>query len=281
MVQSGTSGGADAAGGFFFQAGIAAWAAVSVLAARSVTPSWGLNPTVYFTEVRCETGLPVDDILIITSESGGVYLQAKRGIALQSAPESPLGSTIGQFVKHFLSQRHKGPSESPWERALDPERDRLVLVTSGKAASWATTELPDVLDRFRLDARHPSLTQAAKNKVQRRAAEVFTAHARAFWHLAEQTYPSERDLRELFSVMRVDSLDVRIDGSGYDDTAAMNTLREAVLSDPAQAETAYKLLKEYCGTLVAKRNGANRDELQRQLVRHSLAAWVPMTLPAL
>jgi tetratricopeptide (TPR) repeat protein len=72
--------------------------------------------------------------------------------------------------------------------------------------------------------------------------------------------------------MRVDAFDVRTDGvDGRDDIAAMDRLRDAVLSEPGQSETAYKLLKDFCAALVSNRSGANRGELQRELMRNNLA----------
>ena len=62
MTQSGSAGGAAGAGGFSFQDSVTAWAAVGVLAEQAVTPRWGLDPATFFTEIRCETGLPVDDL---------------------------------------------------------------------------------------------------------------------------------------------------------------------------------------------------------------------------
>ena len=271
MLQSGTGGGAAAAAGFSFQDSIGAWAAVDVLAEQAATPRWGLEPTVFYTEIRCETGLPVDDLLIVTSAEGGVYLQAKRYITLSPGEDSDLASVISQFVRHFLAQRSQMPGRHPWERPLDPERDRLVLMTDGRAPKWAKVHLPTVLERFRRDSQLVMLPEAATSKEERVAANTLLSHAQTLWRRLEGGEPTAVDLRTLFSLIRVDFLDLRIDGiDGREDIAAMDKLRRAVLENPSQAETAYKILKGYCKTLTATRSGTDRADLLRTLLRSGI-----------
>src|SRR5208337_4958930 len=121
MTQSGSAGGAAGAGGFSFQDSVTAWAAVGVLAEQAVTPRWGLDPATFFTEIRCETGLPVDDLMVITSAGGAVYIQVKRSLRLSDKPDSDLASAIDQFVRQYLAQRSGSRGRHPWERPLDRE----------------------------------------------------------------------------------------------------------------------------------------------------------------
>ena len=51
----------------------------------------GSNVTLLYRD-SLRTGLPVDDLLIITSAEGGVYLQAKRSIKLSPGEDSDLAS---------------------------------------------------------------------------------------------------------------------------------------------------------------------------------------------
>jgi hypothetical protein len=269
MLKSRVVGGAAAAGGFSFQDSVAAWAAVDLLAEQAATLRWGLDPSVSYCEIRCETGLPVDDLMIITSSGGAVYVQAKRGVKLSSGADSQLGSAVDQFVRHFLSQRSHGPGQHPWERPLDEDRDRLVLVTDGNAPKWATLHLPALLDRFRRDPVWTDLTDAAKNKDENYAAKMILSHAKSSWRRSVGKVPTATDLRELLSLVRIDSLDARPDGvPGRDDLTAMDKLRQAVLVVPNQAETAYGLLKLHCRTLAANHGRTDRGDLQRVLLRN-------------
>jgi hypothetical protein len=272
MLKSGTAGGAAAAGGFSFQDSVAALVAVDLLAEQGATPRWGLDPTITYRELRCETGLPVDDIMVVTSAGGAVYAQVKRNITLSANAESALGSVIDQFVRHFLSQRSLPDGKDPWERALDENRDRLVLVTDGNAPQWATVHLPALLDRFRRDLRWTSLIDAAKNIDEKTAAERFLEHGRSSWRRLTGNEPSSGNLRELLALIRIDCVDVRIDGvGGRDDLVAMDKLRQVVLESPSDAEAAYAFVKDYCRTLVVTRNGTDRAELQRELIRKNVA----------
>ena len=151
------------AGGFSFQDSVATWAAVGILAEQAVTPRWGLEPTTFFTEVRCETGLPVYDLMVATSADGAVYLQVKRALRLSERPDSDLASAVDQFVRQYLTQRSGPSGRHPWDTALDSEKDRLVLITDGRAPEWARVHLPAVLDRLRRDRRSSLSVDAAKN----------------------------------------------------------------------------------------------------------------------
>ena len=145
-------------------------------------------------------------------------------------------------------------------------------MTDENAPEWATVHMPALLDRFRRDLRWTSLIDATKNIDERAAAERFLDHARSSWRRLAGNDPSSADLRELLSLIRIDSVDVRIDGvDGRDDLVAMDKLRQVVLESPSDAETAYVLFRAYCGTLVTTRSGADRAELQRSLIRKKVA----------
>ena len=268
----GDAGGSAGSGGFSFQESLAAWVAVGILAEQAVSPRWGLEPAVHYTELRCETGLPVDDLLLVTSEEGGIYFQVKRNLTLTTDIDSDLGSTLTQFVQHFLAQRQQTGGEHPWERPLDPTRDRLVLLTdSMKAPQWAKTHVPALLDRFRRDMGFTSLLDAPRNKDEKNAAEVLLGHVNRAWKNLRGIEPTPGDQRELFALVRLDQLDVRVDGlDGSDDFAAMDALRQAILVDPTEAENAFKLIKGYCRVLVNSRGGTRRAELQKELMRNQI-----------
>lgn len=70
------SGGAAAQVGIGYQNRVAAWMCVRILAERDVTPLWRLNANITFDYIRCETGQPVDDILVGTSEAGHAFIPA-------------------------------------------------------------------------------------------------------------------------------------------------------------------------------------------------------------
>ncbi|PBC69698.1 hypothetical protein BX265_7043 [Streptomyces sp. TLI_235] len=127
------AGGSAGAGGFDFQDRVAAWFAVAVLAGEAAAPVQGLW-TGAVQRVACETGDPVDDCRVRTSDGVTLALQAKRSITLGTAETSELAKTVGQFVAQHLSPGH--------------EENRLVLVTtseaSGSVRMSATAEIGPV-----------------------------------------------------------------------------------------------------------------------------------------
>src|SRR5690348_7102743 len=103
-----------------FQHRVAAWMAVRILTEQDVSPPWDLSATTVFEFFRCETELPVDDLLVGTSDGGFIYGQIKRKVDLSPREDSDLASVLGQFVRQFLACQTGTSSARPWEQPLDP-----------------------------------------------------------------------------------------------------------------------------------------------------------------
>jgi hypothetical protein len=142
-------GGAATQAGISYQNRVAAWIAASILAEAEASPPWKLPANVTLKFLRCETEQPVDDILVGTSDNGHAFIQVKHRLTLATAAKSDLGSTIDQFVRQFFAYSTVAKGKRPWERPLDAERDRLVLITSPTSPSSIREHLPAVLDKLR------------------------------------------------------------------------------------------------------------------------------------
>lgn len=94
-----------------------------------------------------ETPASVDDLLVET-DTGEVYIQAKRTLSLSAEEVSELASVAEQFVGQFRA----GIREAGFRRDLDPARDRLVLAVSEDAPATIRRDLMEVLDRGRTGA---------------------------------------------------------------------------------------------------------------------------------
>ena len=127
-------GGAAASAGMRFEQQLGALFGSMILSQRPMDESLDLGNAVPVS-VRFETEAPVDDILVETSEGGYVAVQAKRSLALSPKLDSPFGSTILQFVRHWMACRDGG--RRPWQRRLDPRIDRLVLAAAGRSGDAA------------------------------------------------------------------------------------------------------------------------------------------------
>jgi hypothetical protein len=105
------SGGGSAPGvGIEYQAHVAAWVAVRILAEQDAAPLWDLTqqpqPT-FPVSVWCESDEPVDDVNIETSTGGWVLIQAKHGLSAETAEDSDFASALEQFVRQY----HRGVPE--------------------------------------------------------------------------------------------------------------------------------------------------------------------------
>ena len=123
-----SGGGAATAGGMDFQHRVAAWMAVHILAEKDATLPWHLPTGTTLERLRCETEQPVDDLLVETSANDLVFAQVKRTLSLSESADSDLASALDQFVRQFVACRDKTTGTQPWDRPLDPARDRLVLI---------------------------------------------------------------------------------------------------------------------------------------------------------
>src|SRR5215472_11754022 len=155
-----SGGGAATQGGINYQNRAAAWVCVRMLAERPAVPVGPESLPVY---VRFETQEPTDDLLIGTADGSHSFVQAKRTLGLSSAPDSEFGSVVNQFVRQYLSLL-KGSGPRPWNRPLDADRDRLVLITSTEASAPIRVHLAAALNRVRGLVAGQPLSDAATNQ---------------------------------------------------------------------------------------------------------------------
>ena len=213
METLGSAGGAAASRGLSFQHRVAAWMAVRILAETEASPPLGLPAASTIDWLRCETEHPVDDLLVGTSTGGLLFAQVKYGVDLSGRPASPLASAIDQFVRQFLSHRTENRGSLPWERVLDPVRDRLVLVIDPSSSASIRIHLPAVLARLpNLPLASPT-NNAALNAAETRSLAVVASHFNRSWQAVMGTTPSEGDIRGLLAILQVLILDLDARGS--------------------------------------------------------------------
>ncbi len=268
MITKHSAGGAAAAGGMDFQHRVAAWVATHILAEEDVTPPWDLPSETTLAWIQCEISQPVDDLLVGTSMNGHVFAQIKRTLQLSKTAGSELASAFDQFVRQFLTCRTGNAGKLPWDRPLNPELDRLLLITSPNSSEPVRIHLSAVLCRLRsLHADQP-LDNAAENADERSALLIVREHIKKSWQKALKTDPSEEELRQLLSLVRIQVLEMDEGGGG--DREAKTLMRGAVLWDPKEDDIAWTRLISLCADLAAKRSGANLKDLQAVLLKAGL-----------
>lgn len=238
------AGGAATAGGMEFQHRAAAWLAVRVLAESEAPSLWGLPAVTNLEWLRCETDQPVDDLTIGTSTGGGVFGQVKHTVDLSARHSSELGAAVDQFVRQVGACRTASAGDQPWERPLDTDRDRLVLIVGPTTSAAVRVDLPAVLERLRGLPPTRSLRRAAANEREARALEVVLTHIRRSWRAAFGCGPSDAELREFLSMLHVQPLDV--DSGGGHEREAKQVLSASIVSDPAEVDAVWALLLRAC-----------------------------------
>ncbi|WP_407915193.1 hypothetical protein [Kitasatospora sp. NE20-6] len=248
------AGGSAGAGGFDFQERVAAWFAVAILAGEAAAQVQGLW-TGAVDQVACETGEPVDDCRVHTTDGVTLVLQAKRSITLGTTETSELAKTVGQFVTQHLLPGH--------------DDDRLVLVTTSEASGAVRNDLERALQRLRNSPVGSDLAALQLNAKQMAAYKVFTAHAAREWQQQRGTAPSASELESFLGQCYVWTLDVEV--GGVAEVGALDRLRTSVVTETGQATAAWNVLLSTCRQLAINHAEAGLERLQESLVSSGIA----------
>lgn len=253
------TGGSAAHSGFSFQDRVAGFLAVHILAGQSIE-LLGLPAGVVPTEIHLETILPVDDILVLTSEDGRCFFNVKSTVTTSTNPESPLGLALDQFVKLWIKCRD-GDGSNAWLRRLSPDRDRLALVAGPRQSSTFTRGLTTVLariaDRDSLEPFEAIATTQAENKVFR----TVLGHLRqAYRTQTGEDFPDVEMVR-LLGMVRV----AQLDPNETHKTLALALLQTSVIDSPVPPDRAWSEVLANCHRMALRGSGSNRSGLLTRL----------------
>jgi hypothetical protein len=248
----GRSGGAGTSAGTDFQARLGAWVACAILAEAEASPLWDWPETETFESVYAETEAATDDLLVTNSAGHRAFIQAKVRVVLSGAAGSALGSTIGQFVGLYADGD-----------TMPRECDRLVLATSSASSGPIVEHLPRVLRRVRGLPADADLLTAAVNAREIKVLDIVLAHARREWESTHGSAPTDVQLRQLLSRVRVSVHDLEADGAAAREAKAF--LRSSVLADPRAGDSVWRNLISLAAEFSVYQSGADRPWLQRRL----------------
>jgi hypothetical protein len=138
-------------GGVTYQSRVAGWVAVRILAEKFAEPSWELPQSSVLDSIRLETDEDVDDLMVITKLADVIYIQVKHGLQYSKTLTSEFASCISQFTRLFLRHAffNQGTITQPWQRPLDPNKDRLVIVTDSSSSTKVQKAFPTLLNKLR------------------------------------------------------------------------------------------------------------------------------------
>jgi hypothetical protein len=260
-----SGGGAATAGGMDYQQRVAAWVTVHILAEKDAAPPWDLSTGTTLEWLRCESDQPVDDLQVRTSAKGLIFAQIKRTLECSEDADSDLASAIDQFVRQYVDSRERIVSIQSEGRLLDIRRDRLVLITSPTSSGSIRIHLRSILSRVRSLLRDQSLDHAAENKDERRVLSIVKLHSKRSWQKKLGAGPSDDELRQLLSLIHVQTLDVEEGSPGESEVRTL--LRNSVLQDSDEGDSAWAQLIKICGVLAATRSGVGRLYLQEAILK--------------
>jgi hypothetical protein len=263
-----SGGGAATQAGIIYQNRVAAWMSVGILAELDAAPPWDLPADVNLKFLRCETEQPVDDLLVGTSKGGHAFIQVKHRLDLSKNPQSELGKTIDQFIRQFLAYRNE-TLRRPWERPLDVNRDRLVLITNSGSSAKIREELPSLLVKIRELSSSQAISEAGSNSEKAQGVlDIVVNLLTTIWHNIEGNEPTDDEKRQFLNLIRVQILDV--DAGGNEELQAKDRLRNSVLAQPEHADIAWTSLIQICSDFAVNQSGADQAILQAQLLKKGI-----------
>ena len=185
-----------------------------MLAGPDAAPLWGLPAGTTLAEIWCEAPFNPDDNVLLTSDGGLIFGQAKSGVvALSKGAKAPLRQAFAQFVARYVGAT---PTRDfhPWERPLEGRRDRLVLFVEPRAGRLLAHHGRLVLERLRAAPtnRHPLRSELAECEDDGKALDCLRALVRLEWVSQEAHEPADEDVWSLLRLVHIQSADVSNDG---------------------------------------------------------------------
>jgi hypothetical protein len=233
-MSAASAGGAAGASGVGLQNRVFGWAAAAMVAEQPL-----LRPNLVagvVVRVGAQTGHELDDVAVQTDADNYVLYQVKAGLNLGKAEDGPLSKALQQAVKQYL----KGslPVATGGERAVDPERDALVLCTDSAAPATVREHLAVAVART---ASQPPGTPLGDGSTapQIKALNVLLDHARRLWVEEDKTAPDDEQLRRFLRALRVITVDAN---DGEVDHAVAVQVLSAPLPQAGVAARAWPVL---------------------------------------
>jgi hypothetical protein len=245
-------------GGARYQNQVTAWLSAKMLAERPAAP---LVPRGKLTYLAAESGEAVDDALAGTDQGNFAFVQNKRRLSLSTREGSELEGVVNQAVRQITAAVE--PEKRPWSRTLNPNSDRLLLVTSSDSPATIRTHLRNALQR--ICGLHPKQTvmDAAKNQHEKDALTDILTLLNREWSKVTGSAPTAHEQElflKLFDVEVLDPGDGEIHESG-----AKTDLATIVLEDASQEHLAWTSLVTLCGTSATRQTGFTIEGVRRSL----------------
>ena len=253
-------GGNATAAGVSFQAKLGALFAAQMLAERQVDRR--LHPDARIVSLRFETEAPVDDLLIET-DAGWIFVQAKTNLSLAAGKDSELGKTAEQIVRQWLSCS-SGDATRGWNRPLNSLNDRILLAVGTGSPRTVSDDLAQALTSQQAPGAAPMPDGL------RQALDVFTRLLESSWQKITGSAATPQDIQPLLTLVTILTFDL----DGADQTAAIEILAHTLI-DTSQSAAAFATIAQRCAELAKARQGTNSSELKRTLAATDIRFAAP------
>jgi len=258
-VTRSSAGGAGTAGGVRHEGRCVAWLAAHMLT-ETPLPEWASGRLVV--GVGGQTGRPVDDVGGLTDADGWVCVQAKKNLARSDAPDSDLAAALEQLVVIRVEGVPDRPPNQDELRPLDPQVDRVLILTDDEAPMTIAEAMARLVDRLRAWPEAVPLVEAATKAGERRALITLRGHLERLWAERHGATADESFVRSLLRPLAVRALDLRPDGG--DLRALLPDFRD-LLEDPGKALGLWRELELISQRLAVERSWIRRADLVREL----------------
>ncbi|MFI5955370.1 hypothetical protein [Cryptosporangium sp. NPDC051539] len=258
MTQS-AAGGSGNVAGVRHEGRSLAWMAAHMLVEKAL-PDWA--PAGLITAVGAQTSRAVDDIGALTDADGWICAQAKKNLSRSDRPTSDLASALAQLIELKSDGIPDRPPHQDTMRALDAERDRVLILTDERAPRTVAVSLADVTDRLRTLPEGVPLGEVAENRGEREALATLHGHLERLLAAKHGRPSSEAEVRAVLRLLAVRAVDLREDGR--DLQALLPDLRD-LLEDPARVPDLWRSIEAIAQRLASERRWMRRTDLVSEL----------------
>ncbi|WP_225410018.1 hypothetical protein [Stigmatella hybrida] len=187
-----TAGGRATETGMAFQAAVATWFAVQMLADVPVGSTFGLSAGLKISGLQCETGDAIDDIVVRLDGGGAIYVQCKTRPALAVGSGTPLAKGLAQVVALYARQKNSS----------SPNGHVRALLAVAEDAPRTLDTLNSACRLFDYGGVWDEVNARATAEAQR-ALQVFETHVRSAWPNDLNTPLDVGDLVELARLFQI------------------------------------------------------------------------------
>ena len=213
-------------------------------------------------EVKLETDSPIDDLILLTTAPGRLFVQAKSTVSLATSDSGEMVKTVDQFVRQWRLCS-EGKKTRGWDYPLNKDHDRFVIAVGHETPATVGVHLAKALSRRR---EGPHTTP----QDQRKALDRFKVLIKASWKKYYGTVAKKQDIDNILDLAVV--LKFNFDGPDF---AVGELLLKNNVVQKRSARAAFTTLAHECEERMKRRTSFTIPEIRRVLEQHGVELLAP------